>query len=112
MKKPFCAAYWFGTPTEDGIFSQAYSTGASWNDSYWNNERFNTLLLDARATLDENRRREQYREMQSLVGTEGGVIIPVFANDVFAISSKVRHGKLANNYEVDGRLLFERWWFG
>ena len=111
MVKPFCASYWFGTPTEDGIFSQAFSKGAAWNDTFWDNARFNELLVSARAELDDAKRRDMYHEMQALTRDEGGAIIPLFANDVFAISDKVRHGKLANNYEVDGRLMLERWWF-
>lgn len=111
MVKPFCTSYWFGTPTEDGIFSQAFSKGAAWNDTFWDNDRFNQLLVAARAELDEAKRRTMYHDMQRLTRDEGGAIIPLFANDVFATSDRVRHGKLANNYEVDGRLMLERWWF-
>ncbi|MBB3064161.1 ABC transporter substrate-binding protein [Limibacillus halophilus] len=111
MQKPWSACYWYGTPTADGIFTQAYSAGAAWNDSYWNNPRFNELLVAARAELDNARRMEMYREMQLLVHSDGGVVIPLFANDVFAVSDKVGHGDLANNLEVDGRMFFERWWF-
>ncbi|WP_421695688.1 ABC transporter substrate-binding protein [Aestuariivirga sp.] len=111
QKKPWCAAYWFGTPTPDDILTQAYSGGASWNDTAWNNERFNTVLKQARSELDQTKRAEMYRELQLLVRDEGGAVIPLFANDVFATSDKVAHGKLANNYEVDGRMFFDRWWF-
>lgn len=111
MQKPFCAAYWFGTPTVDGILSQAYGAGASWNDSYWDNEQFNRLLSEARGELDAEKRADMYREMQVLIRDDGGVVIPVFANDVFAIRDNVRHGELASNYEVDGRMMFDRWWF-
>jgi peptide/nickel transport system substrate-binding protein len=109
--KPWCASYWFGTPTADGIFTQAYAAGAAWNDTYWNNEKFMKLLVDARGELDDNKRAAMYREMQLLVRDEGGAVIPAFANDVFATRDTVRHGKLASNYEVDGRMFFDRWWF-
>ena len=33
------------------------------------------------------------------------------ANDVFAVTDKVGFGQISNNYEVDGRLFLERWWF-
>jgi peptide/nickel transport system substrate-binding protein len=111
MQRPWCAAYWFGTPTPDGIFTQAFSAGAAWNDGYWGHERFNELLVKARAELDNAKRAAMYHEMQLLVRDEGGVFIPLFANNVVALSDKVRHGPLANNLDVDGRLFFERWWF-
>jgi len=111
MKKAFCACYWPGTPTVDGIFTQAYSAGASWNDTYWNHDRFNALLIQARAELDSAKRATLYHEMQALTRDEGGVIVPLFANDVFATSDKIGHGDLANNLEIDGRKFIERWWF-
>ena len=66
MNKPWGMCYWGGRPTEDWMFSTSYAAGASWNDSFWNHERFNKLLLLARAELDETHlRREMYVEMQS-----------------------------------------------
>lgn len=111
MQKPFCACYWPGYPTPDSILTQAYAAGAAWNDTYWSNERFNTLLVEARSELDNAKRTEMYGEMQRLVRDEGGVLLPFFANDVFGISDKVGHDTLSANYDVDGRMFFERWWF-
>ncbi|MBP5856437.1 ABC transporter substrate-binding protein [Marivibrio halodurans] len=110
MKVPWSACYWYGTPTEDGIFTTAYSAGADWNDTFWDNERFNELLVAARGELDEALRAEMYHEMQLILNEDGGLIAPVFANDVFATRDGIAHGPLANNFEVDGRLFFERWW--
>ncbi|CAN5297887.1 ABC transporter substrate-binding protein [soil metagenome] len=110
-KKPWCASYWFGTPTADGIFTQAYAAGGDWNDTKWNNEKFMKLLVEARAELDDAKRAAMYREMQLLIRDDGGNVIPAFANDVFATRNTIRHGKLASNYEVDGRMFFDRWWF-
>jgi peptide/nickel transport system substrate-binding protein len=109
--KPFCASYWFGTPTSDGIFTIGYKGGAGWNATFWDNPRFNELVKSARAELDDAKRAQMYAEMQRIVRDDAGTIVPVFANDVFAISDKIGHGELANNNEVDGRMFFERWWF-
>ncbi|MEM7292820.1 MAG: ABC transporter substrate-binding protein, partial [Pseudomonadota bacterium] len=62
MQKPFCACYWSGRPTENWMFSQVYAADASWNDTFWKHDRFNELLLQARAELDPTKRREQYVE--------------------------------------------------
>jgi len=112
MKKPFVAVYWGGRPTEDWMFTTAYASGAAWNDTFWENERFNNLLVEARSELDDQKRAEMYAEMQSLVRTDGGVVIPMFANYVMAHSSAVQHpDEVAANWTLDGFRAIERWWF-
>ncbi|MDH3472251.1 MAG: ABC transporter substrate-binding protein [Rhodospirillales bacterium] len=111
MQKPWSAVYWGGRPTEDWMFSTAYADGAAWNDTFWKHERFNQLLVEARAELDEARRGEMYFEMQRIVRDEGGVVVPLFNNYVFAMSTKVGHGTLGANWDLDGLKLLERWWF-
>ena len=111
MNKPWCAVYWGGRPTEDWMFSTAYAAGASWNDSFWDHERFNDLLVQARAELDEAKRRAMYVEMQTLVRDDGGVVIPLFNNYVMALSSKLAHEEMGANWSLDGFRAVERWWF-
>lgn len=112
MQKPFVACYWSGRPTENWIFSQIYAAGAAWNDTYWNHEKFNKILLEARAELDPAKRREQYVEMQQIVHNEGGVCLPLFQSDVMAHSNKLHVPEvIGNNWELDGMMNSERWWF-
>jgi peptide/nickel transport system substrate-binding protein len=94
------------------MFSTAYAAGVPWNDTHWNNERFNALLVQARAELDDSKRRGMYAEMQKLVRDDGGAVIPMFANYVFATSDKVAHPeKMGSDWDMDGLKFFERWWF-
>jgi peptide/nickel transport system substrate-binding protein len=112
LKKGWCACYWSGRATEDWMFSTAYESGVPWNDTHWENARFQELLLTARAELDSNKRREQYTEMQMLLSQEGGTIIPMFANTVDAASTKLAHGPdIGNIWQMDSSRLTERWWF-
>ena len=111
MQKPWSAVYWGGRPTEDWMFSTAYSDGAPWNDSFWVHDQFNQLLVAARAELDHAKRREMYVEMQRIVSDEGGVIIPMFANYVIAMADGLKHDGMAANLELDGNKGMERWWF-
>jgi peptide/nickel transport system substrate-binding protein len=111
LKKPWCAVFWGGRPTEDMMFTTAYAAGAPWNDTAWEHKRFNELLVGARAELDETKRRAMYVEMQSLVRNEGGVVVPMFATDLAATNDKVAHGPVAVNWELDGFRAAERWWF-
>jgi len=112
MKKPWCMCYWGGRPTEDWMFATAYAAGADWNDSFWDHEKFNKMLLEARSMLDEKKRREMYVEMQRIVSDEGAVLIPMFNNYVFATSNDIGHGdQMGANWGMDGNRGMERWWF-
>ena len=61
--------------------------------------------------MNDELRREMYVEMQSIVRDEGGVVVPLFNNYVFATSDKIAHGKMQGNWDLDGQKLAERWWF-
>ena len=112
MQKAFSACYWSGRATEDWMFSQVYAAEAPWNDTFWKHERFNELLVQARAELDKAKRREMYVEMQRIVHNEGGVCLPLFLADTMAHSDKlVVPEVIGNNWDLDGLKHAERWWF-
>ena len=112
LKKPWCACYWGGRVTEDQMFSTAYESGVPWNDTRWSNERFDSLLIKARAELNESLRREMYYEMQTLVSDDGGTVVPMYASYVFGHSDKLANsGTIAGNWDLDGGRLAARWWF-
>ncbi len=112
MKHPFSAVYWGGRPTEDAMFTTAYAAGAAWNDTFWDNARFNELLVAARAELDEDKRRAMYYEMQAILNDDGGAIIPMFANYVFATRNGIETGgEFSSHWDMDGERWMERWSF-
>lgn len=111
MKVGFCFSYWWGRPTEDWMFSTTYASTSNWNEAHWHNEKFDKLLKEARAELDQEKRRAMYVEMQSICRDEGGSIIPVFPSDNMAATKKLEYDKVASNIEMDGCKLAERWWF-
>jgi len=110
LKKPWCASYWSGRATEDWMFSTAYEAGAPWNDSQWDQPRFQELLLSARAELDSDKRREQYFEMQQILRDDGGVILPMFANYVQAVNNRITSPDTVGNlWQMDNARMAERW---
>ena len=112
LKKPFVFVKWGARPTPDNMFTLAYKDDAPWNEAHWQNERFNELLLQAKAELDQNLRAEMYREMCQIARDDGGTIIPTFLNFVYARRSNVAHGpSLASSWELDGGRGYHRWWF-
>lgn len=112
MQKDWSAVYWGGRVVPDQMFSVAYAAGADWNDSFWDHTRFNELLVQGRAEPDTAKRGAIYGEMQQIVRDEGGVVIPMFANYVFATRANVMHDEFAGNWDMDGQRFGERWWFG
>lgn len=112
MKKPWVASLWGARPTEDLILSTAYLDGAPWNDSFLKHDKLNELIVQARSELDSSKRAEMYRDIQVILRDEGGTVIPLFANNVFAMSRKVGHpAAMSGAWELDGGRSLERWWF-
>lgn len=115
-KKGWCACYWGGRPTEDWMFSSAYTESTEWNDTAWKTtdaaQKFNKIVVEARAELDEAKRRSMYEEAQLLIHDDGGAIVAAFANYIHALNKKVAHGEnVAANWDMDGGKAQERWWF-
>ncbi|MEM9247763.1 MAG: ABC transporter substrate-binding protein [Pseudomonadota bacterium] len=114
-KKGWCACYWGGRPTVDWMFASAYVEGSEWNDTAWRNtddaDRFNAIVGEARAELDDAKRGEMYFEAQKLIHEDGGAVVPMFANYIMGKSKDVAHGEyVASNWENDGHRATERWW--
>ena len=112
LVKPWCAVQWGARPTPDVMYSLAYKDDAAWNESRWQNERFNVVLRQAKAELDDIKRAEMYREMAMIARDDGGSVIPFFPNFVYAHRKNVKHGKnLAASWHMDGARAASRWWF-
>lgn len=112
MKVPWSASYWSGRPTADWMFTIGWAAGGNWTETFWNNKRFEELLVAGRAELDEAKRGDIYKEMQAICRDEGGSVIPCFAQSVDAASDKLgRPAKLGGNFELDGARSASRWWF-
>lgn len=111
IKKEWCMCYWGGRPVEDMMFSVAYAEGAPWNDTFWSNKRFNELLVNARAELNEDKRRKMYEEMQEICRNDSGTVVPMFNQMVEASSKKLAHGPISAHMALDGMRNAERWWF-
>ncbi len=112
MKVPWSSSYWSGRPTADWMFTIAYAAGGNWTETFWNNARFEELLVAGRVELDEAKRGAIYQEMQAITRNEGGSVIPCFANNVDAASDKLgKPARIAGNFELDGARSASRWWF-
>ena len=115
-KKGWCACYWGGRPTQDWMYSSGYTKESNWNDTAWRDtpsaQRFNDVIVGARAETDETARQNQYFEAQQLLHDDGGAIVAMWANYIHAHNKNLQHGpNVAANGENDGNKIAERWWF-
>jgi peptide/nickel transport system substrate-binding protein len=90
MKSPMGFGNINPRPSADMLFTQFFKSDAPWNESGWKNEQFDQLLLLARAETDEAKRKQLYADMQVLVHEKCGIGIPLFINNLEALSGKVR----------------------
>ena len=103
-KQPFCASYWGGRPVQDQMYSTAYLSTADWNDTRFKRDDFDALLNQAKAELDQTKRKALYSQMAHILRDEGGLICPMFNDFIDAVSDKVGgyapnpNGELMNSY--------------
>lgn len=90
LNEPICVVSWNMRPTANIMLTLAYKSDASWNDSFWKNEKFDDLLLKSRSATDPAVRKQMYCDMQTLIHEEAGTIIPAHRNFVDAVGDYVR----------------------
>jgi len=88
-KQPFSASYWGGRPVQDQMYSTAYLSTADWNDTKFFRDDFDKIIIEARAELDDVKRKELYRAAAVMVRDEGGLILPMFNDFIDATGDKV-----------------------
>ena len=93
------------------MFTTAYAGDANWNETFWKNTRFNKLLIEARAELDEQKRGEMYSEMQQITSDDGGTMVPFFSDLVVVANKKLGYEKFGSGLDLDDARGHERWWF-
>jgi len=77
-------------PTPDILFSLLYTSTAPWNESQYKNDRFDTMVVEARGELDFAKRKAIYDELQVMVSDDAGTAIPLYLSNVDLKSSKVQ----------------------
>jgi peptide/nickel transport system substrate-binding protein len=89
MQKPLMVSYWFTGRPIDQLLNQIFRTGSSYNESAWSNPTFDALLDDARAEMDDDRRRTLYQDAQRIVVEDSADMTPMFGDRLVGISRDV-----------------------
>jgi peptide/nickel transport system substrate-binding protein len=89
-KTPFFTTNWTGRPTAEQMMSLIYLCDSPGTESKWCNEEFDTLLSEARATLDPDARREILTQAQQLLADDGPIICPYFRSYITGYTSRLQ----------------------
>lgn len=99
-KGKFYVGYYNMQPTEGTIFNLLFTSGASWNETKWNNTAFDALVHEADRTTDSARRTELYGEAQAMMRDDIPAIVPAFFDLLGAqadyVEGYVQHPRGAN----------------
>ena len=102
---PFNSVSWGGRPASQALSLPLRSTG-DWNESHWNNPRFDELLDLAAAELDFQKRKDYYQEMQEILIEEVPTTYPMYTSNVAAHWNHVFGVKLHPYFHI----FYQDWW--
>ena len=111
LKAPFCAVYWGNRPTADQQLSTTFLKGGTWNDTHYSNPKFDKLIIDARAELDEAKRRVMYSEAQSLISEESGMICFAVGDTMDGCLAKLMGMEQNGRFDMNDHRMAEKGWF-
>ena len=89
MVHPLSPTNWAMRPA-DQFMNEAFRCGANWGENFWCNEEFGSLLDQARAETDFDRRRDLYIAAQQVQIDDGGMIGIFFQNDIRALNNRLQ----------------------
>jgi peptide/nickel transport system substrate-binding protein len=90
LKRAFIGSEWNARPSYDLILSILFKSDAKWNEDRFRSDRLDSLIIEARATLDAARRKEIYGEAQSIIYNGSGHVIPAFADYLDGVANRVK----------------------
>ena len=105
LKWPFAQDFW-ATRVYLAQVAQGDLPESPFNETHWKDPRFLDLIQQARAELDEAKRKEILVEAQTIQHEEGGYIIPYFSNIIDGYSAK-----LGGFVEAKSGFPFGNYWF-
>ena len=77
-------------PSADTLLTQFFKSDAAWNESGWKNDKFDQMLVAARAETDDGKRKKMYADMQVMIHEQSGIGIPLFLATLDGHTSKLK----------------------
>ena len=80
MQRAFHAGEWNARPTFGILLDLGWRSDSNWNETQLKNTRLDTLITEARETVDPAKRKEIFGGIQAILYEEGGNLIPAFGS--------------------------------
>lgn len=100
MTESFSTTSW-GERSAAQILPEAYRSGVSWNETYYNNPEFDSLLDAAAAEVDTDARIGIYHQLQEILWEDGGSLVPYHLNENRAVRSCVTGVEPIGQFHID-----------
>ena len=99
-KYPFSSTNWNQRPLGVQVLALAYRSGEAWNEAGFNNAEFDSLLSDALAIADADKRRAVMAKIQKIMQDEGVVIQPYWRSLYRHYKSNVQGAEMHPSFEM------------
>jgi peptide/nickel transport system substrate-binding protein len=77
-------------PSADILLTQFFKSDAQWNESRFKSEKFDQVLVAARAETDLGKRKQMYADLQTMIHTDAGIGIPMFLSSLDGHTTKLK----------------------
>lgn len=99
MKRPVSMTRWNQRPA-DAALNEIYRGGATWNESFFKDAKFDVMLDDARKELDFDKRRAKYQQAQEYLWDNSGTLVAFSANLTMGMTSRVKNLDAVENFTI------------
>lgn len=106
LKYPFSATEWNMRPLGVQVLALAYRTGEAWNETAFSNAEFDSLMAEALAIADADKRREVMAKIEKVMQDEGVLIQPYWRSLYRHASEKVKDAPMHATFEHH----HYKWW--
>ena len=99
MKRPVSMTRWNQRPA-DAALNEIYRAGATWNESFYKDAKFDVMLDDARKELNFDKRRAKYQQAQEYLWENSGTLVAFSAILTMGMTSRVKNLDSVENFTI------------
>lgn len=99
MKKPVTMTRWNQRPA-DAILNEAYRSGATWNESFMKDAKFDAMLDAARRELNFDKRKALYQQAQEYLWDNAGTLVAYHNTVTVGTTARVKNLDAVENFTI------------
>ena len=99
MKRPVSMTRWNQRPA-DSALNEIYRTGATWNEGFYKDAKFDVMLDEARKELNFDKRKAKYQQAQEHLWETSGTLVGFHATLTVATTARVKNLDAVENFTI------------